>query len=308
MMKIPKDKDRPDLFLPPQAAHLQNPFTGTGTAPDGSSFRIKDGIIDLMAGINTSTNASTNAGSNAGTKQSANADTKAGTKPNTNANTKGARPSTRLRSPAQLSNLIPLTAMVYEDLWRKRSLSILGREPFSLDEEFRILQRWLQPSAGKRYLDVGCSTALYGRTIKSMCKECDVVALDYSRPMLRQARKRAAQEMADLFLVRADARQMPFPDGTFDGLAMGGTLNELLNPMQVLRECRRVIRDDGLFFNMFLLKAEKPVGRAAQLAARLGGIHFPTKEESSIRFKEAGFRVKKRMSMGVVCMALLEPV
>jgi len=292
MMKILKDKDRPDLFLPPQAAHLQNPFTGTGTTPDGFTFRIKDGIIDLMGGIK--------GGIKGGTKAS----TKGGTK----ASIKGTRTSTRLRSPAQLSNLIPLTAMVYEDLWRKRSLSILGREPFSLDEEFRILQRWLQPSPGKRYLDVGCSTALYARNIKSICKECDVVALDYSRPMLRQARKRAAEEMADLFLVRADARQMPFPDGTFDGLAMGGTLNELLDPMRVLRECRRVIRDDGLFFIMFLLKAEKPVGIAAQLAARLGGIHFPSKEDSTKRFKEAGFRVKKRMSMGVVCMALLEPV
>lgn len=273
--------ERPDLFLPAQAADMQSPWTGTGRAFDGTSFRVKDGIIELLSHKGASHKGASN---------------------------KPVSTSTRLRSPAQLSNLIPLTAIAYEDLWRKRSLSILGREPFSLDEEFRILQRWLQPSAGKRYLDVGCSTALYARTIKSICKECDVVALDYSRPMLRQARKRAATEMTDLFLVRADARRMPFADATFDGLAMGGTLNELLDPERVLHECRRVIRDDGLFFMMFLLKAEKPIGIAAQLAAKLGGIHFPTKEKSTKRFKEAGFRVKKRMTMGVVCMALLESV
>ena len=292
MMKTQTDPpdNKPSLYLPEKAMNLQKPFTGEGKDASGAPYRVRNGIIERLGHRKTG-NQKTGS-RKTGNREAGNSKTR----------------TWRLRTPAQLSNLIPLTAVLYEDLWRKRSLSILGREPFSLEEEFRVLIRWLKPKEGGRYLDVGCSTALYGRAIKEACSQCDVVALDYSRPMLREAAKRAAAEQADLYLVRADALEMPFLEGTFDGLAMGGTLNELRKPARVLEECRRVIREDGVFFCMYLLKATKPVGKLAQWAARLGGISFWSKNQSARLFQDAGFKVKKRLSMGVVCMVLLEPV
>ena len=40
---------------------------------------------------------------------------------------------------AQLSNHVPVTAQVYEDLWRRRSIGLLSGEDFSLEEEKKLL-------------------------------------------------------------------------------------------------------------------------------------------------------------------------
>ena len=39
---------------------------------------------------------------------------------------------------AQLANHIPVTAQVYEDLWRRRSIGVLSGKDFSLEEEKTI--------------------------------------------------------------------------------------------------------------------------------------------------------------------------
>lgn len=202
---------------------------------------------------------------------------------------------------AQRSNHLGLTAAVYEDLWRKRSLSILTGESFPIQKEKELLLDWLTPHSGKLYLDVGCSTALYARTVKMYQPGSVVAAVDISKPMLREARNKALKEGADLFLIRADARFMPFYSGTFDGLMMGGTLNELTDALKVLYECRRVIHDGGTFFMMHLLKSESLAGWLLQGPAGWGGVQFWTQKESNELFERAGFRVEEQFNSGIVC-------
>lgn len=209
---------------------------------------------------------------------------------------------------AQQSNHFGLAASVYEDLWRNRSLSILTGESFPIEKEKELLIDWLKPAAGGVYLDVGCSTALYARTVKKACEESVNVAIDISKPMLAEARKKAAAESADIFLIRADAREMPFFAGTFDGLMMGGTLNELTDELKVLYECRRVIKRGGTFFMMHLLKAESIAGRLFQGPAGLGGIQFWTISESNALFERAGFKVEDQLNRGIVCFTKLKAI
>lgn len=111
---------------------------------------------------------------------------------------------------AQSSNHWKLTAAVYEDIWRKRSLSILSGEEFPIEKEQQLLVEWLYPRPGMRYLDIGCSTALYGRLVKKAAPESEVVALDFSRQMLQEARLKSEADEVDLYLLRADARNLPF--------------------------------------------------------------------------------------------------
>ncbi len=139
---------------------------------------------------------------------------------------------------AQSSNHWKVTAALYEDIWRKRSLSILTGEEFPIEKERELLINWLNPRPGKMYLDIGCSTALYGRLIKKAEPNCDVVSLDFSRQMLQEARLKSEAEEADLYFMRADGRKLPFFGDTFDGLTMGGTLNELTDALKVLYEAR----------------------------------------------------------------------
>jgi SAM-dependent methyltransferase len=208
---------------------------------------------------------------------------------------------------AQSSNHWKVTAALYENIWRKRSLSILTGEAFPIEKERQLLIDWLHPKPNKLYLDIGCSTALYGRLIKKAEPACEVVSLDFSKQMLQEARLKAEADEADQYLIRADARHMPFYGGTFDGLTMGGTLNELTDPLKVLYEARRVVKKNGTFFMMHLIKAEAWYARLLQDSATFGGINFWTVDESNAMFERAGFSVVDQFSKGIVCFTKLLP-
>lgn len=208
---------------------------------------------------------------------------------------------------AQSSNHWKVTAALYEDIWRKRSLSIFTGEEFPIEKEQELLIDWLSPQPGKQYLDIGCSTALYARLVKKAQPGAKIVALDFSRQMLEEARLKAEAEQVDLFLLRADARELPFFGATFDGLMMGGTLNELTDPLKVLYESRRVIRKGGIFFMMHLVKADAWYARLLQDSAEFGGIKFWDIAESNDLFERAGYQIEEQFSKGLVCFTKLIP-
>src|SRR5699024_11749361 len=209
---------------------------------------------------------------------------------------------------AQSSNHWKVTAALYEDIWRKRSLSILTGEEFPIEKEQELLSDWLNPQPVKQYLNIGCSTALYGRLIKKDEPGSTVVSLDFSRQMLEEARLKAEAEHANQYFLRAAARYLHFFRATFDGLTMGGTLNELTDPTKVLYEARRVIKKDGTFFMMHLVKSDAWYVRLLQNSAEFGGITFWTVAESNELFEQTGFRVADQFSKGIVCFTKLHPV
>lgn len=209
---------------------------------------------------------------------------------------------------AQSSNHWKLTASIYEDIWRKRSLSILTGEEFPIKKEQELLIEWLNPQPDGYYLDIGCSTALYARLVKRAEPSSKIVALDFSKQMLEEARIKAEADQTDLFLLRADARKLPFYGATFDGLMMGGTMNELTDPVKVLYEARRVIKKEGVFFMMHLVKAEAWYARLLQDSAEFGGIKFWTVDESNRMFDRAGFSVADQFTKGIVCFTKLLPI
>ncbi len=206
---------------------------------------------------------------------------------------------------AQLSNHISVTAQLYEALWRSHSISLLSGEDFSLNEEKKLLLDWTRPISGETILDVGCSTALYARYLQDFEPDTQTVALDLSFPMLQKAREKAVTEKINLFLIQADARQIPFFNDTFDIVAMGGTLNEVSNTAQVLTEIRRVLRSNGRFFIMYLLKSARWLGRVTQESSSLAGLHFWTYKESKRLFEGAGFTINRIETKGIVAFALL---
>lgn len=200
-----------------------------------------------------------------------------------------------------------VTAAIYEELWRKRSLSLLTGEDFPIEKEHELLIDWTAPQEGGLYLDLGASTALYARALKAAQPKADIVALDFSTQMLEEARIKAEADETDIFLLRADGRDMPFFSKTFDGIVMGGTLNELSDPTKVLYEANRVLKKEGSFFVMHLIKSDAWYGRLLQDSMGLGGIKFWTKDESNDLFKQAGFRVDKQITRGIVCFSRLLP-
>ena len=215
----------------------------------------------------------------------------------------GKQPS--FSSIASYTNHWKVTATIYEEIWRKRSLSLLTGEDFPIQKEHELLIEWTEPKENGLYLDLGCSTALYGRALKAAQNKADVVAFDFSMQMLEEARVKAEADETDLFLVRADGKELPFFSKTFDGIVMGGTLNELTEELKVLYEARRVLKEDGVFFMMHLLKSDAWYGRLLQESMGLSGIKFWTKDESNKLFKQAGFKIDTQIIRGIVCFTKL---
>jgi SAM-dependent methyltransferase len=258
--------DEHRLNIPPEVAHLRDPFSGDISSADGISFPIKRNIVELLG-----------------------SDT----------------PTITL---AQSTNFLGLTAEAYEDYWRNRSISAISGQEFSIADEKSRLLEWLNPVAGKRYIDVGCSTALYARTLANAAPEATVIAIDMSLPMLRKAREKAIAEKTDLYLVQADAENMPFFSASVDGLAIGGSLNEFRDPAKALYESRRVLRKGGTAFLMYLLRAETFMGATLQRLSGVGGLSFWSPDESALLFERSGFAIRRQERLGIVDFVLLEAV
>jgi SAM-dependent methyltransferase len=111
-------------------------------------------------------------------------------------------------------------------------------------------------------IDIGCGT---GRALPPLREAVGpagaVIALDVTPEMLDAARP--AAQLAAAALVIADARALPFADGSADAIFAAGLVNHLPDTAAGLRELARVTSQGGL------LVLFHPSGRAA-LAARHG--------------------------------------
>jgi demethylmenaquinone methyltransferase/2-methoxy-6-polyprenyl-1,4-benzoquinol methylase len=108
----------------------------------------------------------------------------------------------------------------------------------------RFMISTLDVSRGSRMLDVATGTGLVARELAA--RGADVVQVDPSEPMLRVAaatdRRRKTRQMS---AVLARAEDLPFPDGTFDGLTFTYLLRYVDEPATTVREMARVVRPGG---------------------------------------------------------------
>src|SRR5215203_4355335 len=187
---------------------------------------------------------------------------------------------------ANLTNFLPGAGRGYEPLWRVRSLRLLTGEPFPNDRELGIIKDLVRPARGGRYLDLGCSAGLYTR---GLARDSEVVGIDISPSMLREAGRRARRTGTRPSFVRANAQNLPFFDGAFSGAVCGGSLNEFKNPARVLRETHRVLQSGGRIAIMGILRANTRRGRRLQHLLSTGGIKFFDPEELRSLLDHAGF-------------------
>src|ERR687894_538880 len=161
---------------------------------------------------------------------------------------------------ANLTNFLPGAGPAYEPLWRVHSL------------------------------DLGCSAGLYTRSLARMLDyRGEVVGIDISPFMLKEAARRAQKIGAKPSFVRADAHNIPFADANFSGAVCGGTLNELGDPARALRETRRILEPGGHLAIMGILRARTPRGRLLQRLLSIGGVRFFDPDELKSLLDHAGF-------------------
>ncbi len=86
-----------------------------------------------------------------------------------------------------------------------------------------------------------------------------IIGLDLSLGMLRQARDKLAPNSDQVHLVWQDASRLPFDDGVFDAVTCLEALEFLPRPLEALAEMVRVLAPDGILF------LTNRVGREARL-------------------------------------------
>jgi SAM-dependent methyltransferase len=203
---------------------------------------------------------------------------------------------------ANLTNFLPGAGRGYEPLWRVRSLRLLTGESFPNERELGIIKDLVRRIPDGRYLDLGCSAGLYSRSL-ARDPNANVVGIDISPSMLREADRRARRAGTKPSFVRANAQNLPFFDGAFSGAVCGGSLNEFGNPTRVLRETHRVIEGGGRLAIMGILRASTRRGRRLQRLLSTGGIKFFDPDELRSLLDHAGFQPDPIRTNGPVFFA-----
>lgn len=205
---------------------------------------------------------------------------------------------------ANLTNFLPGAGPLYEPLWRVHSLTLLTGEPFPSEREIEIIADLVRVERGGRYLDLGCSAGLYTRSLAARLGDSgDVVGIDISPSMLKEATRRARKLGVTPSFARADAENLPFADASFAGAVCGGSLNEFGDPARTLRERRRVLEPGGRVAIMGILKAQTSRGRRLQRFLSTGGVRFFEPEEVLSLLDHAGLEPEPLQTYNVVFFA-----
>lgn len=133
--------------------------------------------------------------------------------------------------------------------------------------------RLLEARPEERILEVGIGTGL---TLPLYPRHCHLVGVDLSAEMLKRAKERVQQfAITHVRLVMMDAMRMGFSDNTFHHVLAAYVISAVPDPVQVLREIRRVCRPGGHIVILNHFKSEHPFMGAleelmAPLTTRLG--------------------------------------
>ena len=107
-----------------------------------------------------------------------------------------------------------------------------------------------------RVLEVGVGT---GKNFEYHPRDARMTGIDFSPRMLERARQRAAQLEDPIELLQMDAQAMEFPDGSFDAAVATCVFCSVPDPMQGLREVKRVVKPGGRVFLMEHMRHSNPI-------------------------------------------------
>jgi ubiquinone/menaquinone biosynthesis C-methylase UbiE len=174
------------------------------------------------------------------------------------------------------------------DLW-----SLLYDAPLVQRLTYRPVQdavaRALRADPPAHILDVGCGT---GRLTARLARELDasrVTGCDFSRGMLRRARRRAGL----LPLAQGDAQRLPFADASFDAVVSTEAFHWFPDPDAALASFHRVLAPRGRLLVAFVNPPFEALSRASrELSKRLGEpLRWPTADALRRQVEAAGFEV-----------------
>jgi demethylmenaquinone methyltransferase/2-methoxy-6-polyprenyl-1,4-benzoquinol methylase len=149
------------------------------------------------------------------------------------------------------------------------------------------LKKSLEPKDGQKIIDAGGGTGLLRDQFGDFRFDPWLV-LDVNRNMLRQGRR----TRPSCRFVRGSATAMPLRDRTFDRVLISDALHHMPDRNQVLRESRRVLREDGKLV-VEEINPSTPLGGLIEIGERMlcMGSRFVTPDQLAKQLRQAGFRI-----------------
>ena len=114
------------------------------------------------------------------------------------------------------------------------------------------------------FLDVGTGPAQIPILLAQRCPNINITAIDLSKEMLKIAKGHVADsELTErIRLELVDAKSLPYPDNTFEGLISNSIVHHIHESLKALKEMGRVMKPKGVVLIRDLIRPETP--KAAQ--------------------------------------------
>jgi ubiquinone/menaquinone biosynthesis C-methylase UbiE len=136
--------------------------------------------------------------------------------------------------------------------WRKHPSACPYGQRFWIEAPHPLITRArlravLQPQPRERMLEVGPGTGYYSLAIAEWTSPGGHLDIfDLQQEMLDHTMRRARQRgVTNITATRGDARELPYPDASFDAAFMAAVLGEIPNQDAALREIARVLKPGG---------------------------------------------------------------
>ena len=154
------------------------------------------------------------------------------------------------------------------------------------------LREILEPQPGERVLEVGPGTGYYALPVAGwLAPGGRLDVLDVQQEMLDHTMQRAGEQgVENIVPALADARSLPYANGTFDAAYLVTVLGEIPDQGAALRELRRVV---------------KPSGRIV-VGELFGDPHMVTSGALRERAGDAGFTFDQRLGNALAYFARFE--
>jgi ubiquinone/menaquinone biosynthesis C-methylase UbiE len=162
---------------------------------------------------------------------------------------------------------------------------------------------------GEDILEVGVGT---GKNLDFYPPEKRLTAIDFSPRMLNRARRKAEVNRTDVHLIEMDIQKLQFEDQSFDTVLATFVFCSVPDPIQGLREVKRVCRKGG---RIILLEHVRPSCQLLRrifdvlnpLIVRLMGVNI--NRETVANIKKAGLKIEEERNLfnDIVKMVVASP-
>jgi ubiquinone/menaquinone biosynthesis C-methylase UbiE len=159
------------------------------------------------------------------------------------------------------------------DSYDRLSKNFLGLvEKLFVNRAITLLKR-SKLQENPKVLDVGTGTANIPIQFARKVPAAHIIALDLSNNMLKKARSNIKEAGLEnrIFLICADANQLPFKDESFQLVICHSIIHHLSNPLPTIHE---IIRVTNKGFRFIIRDLRRPPSLILELYVRIFGFHY----------------------------------